>query len=104
MKLTYCSYVNAARPIGDGLFECTVVILEGHHEPLDAANICLANISFGGHGEFYAWPVPEEHEAQYAPHVGRAIPGEEARALFDACTVKEWDERDEEPNSKALDP
>ncbi len=89
--LTYCSFVDSDRPLGGGLLQNTIVILEGHHEQLAACNICLEKKLIGSNGEFLSWPVPEEHEPQYAPHVGRSIPGEEARVLFDGMSTREWD-------------
>ena len=94
MKLTYCSFVDSDRPIGGGLFRNTVVVLEGHHEQLPAWNLCIEKNLLVGvqNGEFRSWLVPEEHEALYAPHVGRPMTGEEARALFDGRSFREWDE------------
>lgn len=98
MKLTYCSFVDSDRPLGNGLFQCTVVILEGHLEPLDAANLVLEQrLLTGGTGEFFASPIPEELEAIHAPHTNRAIPAEEARVLFAAKSVREWQEEDASP-------
>lgn len=94
MKLTYCSFVDRDKPLGDGLFQCTVVIIEGHHEQLDACNICLDAGYLGHNGEFLSWSVPEEFEEAYVAHRNRAIPGEEARVLFDGRSFLEWENQD----------
>src|SRR5882724_7322548 len=104
MKLTYCSFVSQAT---GGLWNallnpkaglqprvedrCTIVILEGHHEQLAACNLCLEQKLIGGDGQFLSWLVPDEFEELYGQHVGRSIPGDEARVLFDAKSLGEWD-------------
>ena len=94
MKLTYCSFVDSDKPLGDGLFQNTIVILDGHHEQLDAASLCIAQGLIGSNGEFRSWLVPDEFVERYALHVGRAISGEEARVLFDGRSFREWEDRD----------
>lgn len=102
MKITYCSFADSDRPLGNGLFHCTVVILEGHHAPLAAADICIEKqLITGTNGEFYAFIVPPEHEKKYEPYVGRAMGGDEARGIFDAMSVAEWKEFMGNANPKA---
>lgn len=97
MKLTYCSFVDSDVPLGNGLFQNTVVIIEGHHTMLEACNICIAGKLIGHNGEFLSWSVPEEFEEQYAAHVGRPIPGEEARVLFEGKSFQEWRQEIQQP-------
>ncbi len=101
MKLTYCSFVDSDRPIGGGLFQNTIVILEGHHEPLDAANLCIRGKLIGHNGQFLSWPVPEELESLYAPHAGRSMTGEEAGPLFGGMSIKQWSAHDEDHSSSS---
>lgn len=91
MKLTYCSFVNSSACLGY-LNATTVVILEGHHAPLDAANLALELNLIGDTGQFISLPIPEELEELYAAHVNRPISAEEARLLFEAKSIREWDD------------
>ncbi len=90
MKLTYCSFA-----IDDNPDNTIVVILRGHY--LDQVDAALAwgrfMVSSGvpvTEGELLSWKILDEFVDLYAPHVERVIPAAEARELFGAKTLGEW--------------
>ena len=89
MTLTFCSFAH------DGSNRCTVVILPNHYrsqmEAYAAARPWLEGTDGRvPDGQFISWQIPDELTELYAPQVGRAIDGEEARRLFEAKSLGEW--------------
>ncbi len=98
MKLTYCSFA-----IDDDPEHTIIVVLEGHYATqMDAVNAFMSlmtgQIGQVPDGQFISWPIPEELSEIYAPHLHRLIGSDEARVLFDAKSLGEWED-DEQKKS-----
>ncbi len=91
-KLTYCSFA-----IDDVPDHTIVVILSDHYPTQMAAANAFSELLTGllgqvPDGQFISWSIPDNLTETYAPHVGRVLSSAEARELFGAKSLGEWDD------------
>lgn len=87
MRLTYCSFATDEEGCRG------VLILEGHLDPIEAS-LTASAMRMNPGGEMVAIKVPEDLEEieVYAANRNRLMTGAEARELFQAKSIREWEQ------------